>query len=319
MADQSSATAQVWVKCVAAWQKSHKLKLLKSPTQLWFFIQKLVEYLNVSNYLLHARFRLITYLLGASLPCIYRHTFPPQTLLQISKSKTSVTAPKPLKCLICDNRKKLSSAVMCLIHVNVRKWRTNNSLQCRSWLCNKMEGLPVNPICILQHWRVERQFTESLNNRERHRTLMRLWTYSEKPYWIRQQWVLFHTVNLSVAAVKQRSMVKGKMREGDRHLWVVEPFLHVKNYFLKYLYRYFTQLEQMLVTPYQISQIEVKSDMYTITYSVQSQWQKLSYHNHHNIWSPPKWLIPACIFDDGWPGLVLAINCCLDSPVCYGV
>lgn len=33
------------------------------------------------------------------------------------------------------------------------------------------------------------------------------------PYWTRQQWVLFHTVKLSLAVVKQRSMVKGKRRE----------------------------------------------------------------------------------------------------------
>lgn len=54
----------------------------------------------------------------------------------------------------------------------------------------------------------------SRNNRERNRTLMHLWTYSGEPYWITQQWVLFHTVKLSLAVVKQRSMVKGTM--GDR-------------------------------------------------------------------------------------------------------
>lgn len=53
----------------------------------------------------------------------------------------------------------------------------------------------------------------SQNKRERHRTLMHLWTYSGKPYWIRQQWVLFHTVKLSLAVVKRWSMVKGKWRE----------------------------------------------------------------------------------------------------------
>lgn len=35
------------------------------------------------------------------------------------------------------------------------------------------------------------------------------------PYWIRQQYVLFHTVKLSLAVVKRRSMVKGKMREQE--------------------------------------------------------------------------------------------------------
>lgn len=43
---------------------------------------------------------------------------------------------------------------------------------------------------------------------------MHLWTYSGKPYWITQQWVLFHTVKLSLAVVKHRSMVKGMLREG---------------------------------------------------------------------------------------------------------
>lgn len=38
-------------------------------------------------------------------------------------------------------------------------WRASHTLQCCSWLCNKMEALSVNPICILQRGRVEHQFT----------------------------------------------------------------------------------------------------------------------------------------------------------------
>ena len=85
----------------------------------------------------------------------------------------------------------------------------SDSLQCSPWPCNKTEGLHVNPICILQHCQGWTPVHRYPDNREAHRTLMHLWTYSGRPYWMRQQRVLFHTVNLSCAVVKPRSMVKG--------------------------------------------------------------------------------------------------------------
>ena len=67
----------------------------------------------------------------------------------------------------------------------------------------------MNPICILQRGHPERR------GETRDSNAMHLLTYSRRPYWKTQQLALFHTVKLSGAVVKWRSMAKGKLREGE--------------------------------------------------------------------------------------------------------
>lgn len=153
---------------------------------------------------------------------------------------------------------------------------------------------------MLQGWT---QVHLSRNNSGRNRTLMPLWTYSGKPYWVPQQWVLFHTVKLSLVVVKHRSMVKGMMRATKActaQLWnTLYPIVY-------YDYNRKIDMNSAFIDSFFRKSCTSQESSAIITAS-------------SNIWSTPQQLIPEKIFDDGWPGLVLAINSCLDSPICYGV